>query len=179
MKSIVAAVNLTGSWTCGNLTFPAGTPVVLYRNSTIFGNGANVGALLGRHAAGKLLVVSYGGEQLTGQQLQETANFLLQESHRCATLPTFTPGQAWRSACCADLLDGMQRQLDIFDWAQPGILSRFDVLRVAQPCLNLLACGFLPDATVEINNIIPGTDADFLSAARLEQFKQLFASAQQ
>ncbi len=179
MKSIIAAVNLSGLWECAGITFPVGKPVVIYRNQKLFGKGANVGALLGRVAENKLLVVAYAGEQLTAQQVQETANYLLQQVHQCAAASSFSDGYHWRKACADDMLDGMLRELNAFDWSKPDILPRHGVLSVAAPCLTLLACGFLQDARNELSAVIPGTDADFLSAARLEQFLQLFDSALQ
>jgi len=178
-KSVVMVVNTGTEETLAGITFPSGVPVVVYRDSTLYGDSEAVGKLIGFLADGYFVGISFNGTPNTPDESIETVNFLNNQYSSIKELPSYSFAYHWNKATCVDMLDGLQKQLGQFDFSDPSVtVSRLAVIRKADYTISCLAAGFLYDATEEIKSIVPDGDTEFLSAARMAQFVSLFESAE-
>jgi hypothetical protein len=162
------------------LTFNQGVPVVVYRNTELIDDPETFGRFLSHLNGGLplLLSFSFDGSQLTKEQATETMNYLVNSRREKAAASTYSTNMDWNRETCLDLLDGMRRNLDSFDFTAPGVhVTRAMVIGKAAVVLSCLACAFLEDATAALNGVTPDGDDDFLSAGRLGQIQALFTSA--
>lgn len=181
MRSMIQAVNTTGETkTIGSVELAQGVPTVIFRNSTIFGDSAELGKLLGLVVDGSILIFDFDGSELTSQEVQISANYLGGQFHQDKDRPSFSEGYHWRIDTCSALLDGLLKQIAAFNFEGAGVtVDRAGVISRAMDVLALLGVGYLEDAADKIETITPDTDSDFLSASTLATFVALFGSAQE
>lgn len=189
MKSLVTIYNPNSSpVVIGDFLFNTGIPVVVYRNTEIFGDEDNVAALIS-HVNGQpedvegdfplvLVAITFDGSTLSPVDATATINNLASQFKIMANKQSYSLAYWWNQTSCQDMLDGMQKQLDQFDFGGPEVMvPRVAVMEKALMTVTMLNAGFLRDALDAINQVQPDTDFDFLSAQRLGQFKALFTSA--
>ena len=179
MKSLVSVVRVSGTdEPLGGLSFPIGVPVVVYRNKNLFQVGEDFGKFTIQVADGQLVGYSFNGNANTVEETLETANALVNEHIEYAGKSSYSVDYWWAKATCLDMSDGLRKQLNLFDFDDPGVTRDLaSTLTEIEPTLTYLNAGMLDFATVIIDAVAPDTDDDFLSPARLGQFKALFASA--
>lgn len=189
MKSLVTIYNPNPSpVTIGTFLFTSGVPVVVYRNTELFGDDNNIAALVSHFngqpedVAGEsplvLVGISFDGSALSPFEATKTVNALSGEYKQAVARESYSLAYWWNRESCRDMMDGLQKQLDQFNFNGPEVtVPRVDVMEQALATITMLNAGYLGDALDAINQVQPGTEFDFLSATRLGQFKALFTSA--
>jgi len=181
MKSLVSIVNITGATiTLFAMDFEPGVPVMVYRNKNVFTPGQDFGLLLYHVQAGEMVGYTLDGEANTAAEMSVTLDTLKNELLSYQNRGSYSPEYHWKKASCYDLIDGLTKQLDEFDFGGAGVtVSEFDTLNKIDPTLTFLNGGMLGYAKKILDGTTPDTDNDFLSAARLAQYSALFGSANQ
>ena len=189
MESLVAIYNPNSSpVVIGTFLFTSGVPVIIYRNTEMFGDENNAAALIAHingvpeDVAGDnpllLLASSFDGSTLSPDEAVNTINTLSNEYKQAVARGSYSMAYWWNRVSCDDMLDGMQKQLNGFDWTNPDVhIDRVTVMEKALMTVTCLNAGFLADELDAINVVQPDGDFEFLSATRLGQFKALFTSA--
>ena len=175
MKSVIKIVNVTSeAISVGSINFPAGEPVLVYRNKDLFLNHS--GKLSELFTEGSLVSYDFEGNNNT---ISETVKTISDIHNQLLYLNSgFSGNYGYLKTVCSELLDGFKKQIDAFDFTAEGVTAtRETVIDKSQKVLTLLSVGFLHDATVALGNISPDTDADFLSSTKLGEFTSLFMSA--
>jgi len=175
MSSLVTAVNVSDTViNIDTVELPVGVPVIIYRAKAIFRE--NVGAFISYLVDSK--IDTYDFDNNKNSITDSIAIATLIHNQMMLTPEGYSGDRGYMLIACNDLLDGLKKQLDAFDFTAPGVtVSRAATVAKAHDTLMLLSCGFLSDATEAVQNIEPDTDSDFLAAARLQQYTQLFMAA--
>ena len=181
-KSLVSVVNITGSTKTIvdaaqglEVAFPHATTVVVYRNQKYFRSGEFLGRLTGHLAAGTFIGYSFNGSAQSAEDSVEMANVLCNELNDQS--PSYSTNYWWNRHSCLDMLDGLKKQMDIFDWTA-AVKQPEDFFTDAHEALTALNSGYLDIATSKLQAVPAETEAtEFFTQERKDQFIALFLSA--
>lgn len=179
MKSLVSLVNVTGSPIVRfGTTFSPGVPVVVYRNRTFLELGEDLGHLIADISERDLVGYAFDGTANSPEESVETLNSLVNRWIAYKSESSYSARFFWLRDSSSDILDGLRGQLISFDWSDPDVtIPLDDVLETLVPVVTYLSAGFLDFADILVQGTAPDGDSEFLSAARLNNYKAIFASA--
>lgn len=180
MKNLITIVNSGDEVTKGGIVFTTNTPVIVYRNRNLWGGDEASCDVLNLVLSGQFVSYSFDGEANTTQETITLLNLTRDEVKHAAMAPSYSANYYWFKLSCEKLLEGFLGELDGFDFGAGGVtVLRPGVVEKVHEILCLLSVGYLNDAATALSAVVPDTDSDFLSAARLAQFVALFQSAAQ
>jgi hypothetical protein len=178
-KSIVTFVNTTGvEYAIGGVAFLPGTPVVIYRRKSIFGDPDACSNLLEKIANGEGVAHSFNATVTPLEDARDTVAQVNSEFGRSQIDPSFSIDYSWLKLACCEMVDGLKKQVDAFDWEAVGVtISKIEFYTTAHPVVTALVAGYLDIATALLEEVPTQSEPEFFTQTRKSQFMALFNSA--
>jgi len=164
--------------THGDFHFHPGIPVMVFRNADFYGDEYVLAPVQHDLFEGKLVGKDVNMVDLSMDDAIQLTTQLSGEVRATRATPSFSFAFSWNRASCVAMLDGMQKQIDTFDFDAPEVtVPRMVVMEKSLMVVTMLNAGFLGDALDAFDNVQPDTSNDFLSPYRVGVFQALFDSA--